>query len=504
MTRKKSLSQTSLWIVFGAAVIALGHVSPAFARTAPAIKQPQCAQWSVLRCCQLLGVPVRMGRIMDLLEPVPEGNSMLDTAKALRKLGLQVSGRQEDYSSLLSKGFPVITHMQDHYVVVADATADWVVVYDMDGRRKLVPAGEFIGEWSGGLLRVTRRDLDVPLPESSIPHVGGTPRAVFDTLLMDRNIVPAAGELLEFVYSFRNAGDADLVVKDIKTSCNCLSVTKPEAAIKPGDANSITVRYRPPDRALGFLQEIHVFTNDPASPVITLVAAGNLTKTLYVSPQNLDFGEILPGTTVSRRLYVTYSGDIPLGSRATVTCDIEGMKTGISPVTQAAVRAERPGAKGRLRTPSDARMITVTYTAPQQPGRIAGRLSVNGPDADTPAVAVPVRMHVVSPVQVIPDCLVLPPTGSTETVTESVRLRSRDGRPFAIRSVHCPIATLDCEYADNDSTDACIVFRGSVKEAVAGQTVATVTVCLSGENEGIELALPIYALSPVEVSGPDS
>lgn len=45
------------------------------------------------------------------------------------------------------------------------------------------------------------------------------------------------------VFEFTNTGDADLVIKDVKSTCGCTVPTKPKDPIKPGQTGKIEVKY---------------------------------------------------------------------------------------------------------------------------------------------------------------------------------------------------------------------------------------------------------------------
>ncbi|GHT23031.1 hypothetical protein FACS189419_06420 [Planctomycetales bacterium] len=49
--------------------------------------EPQCAHWSILRCCQLLGAPVTLKALLEFLPYQEEGHSMLQMAEILKKIG---------------------------------------------------------------------------------------------------------------------------------------------------------------------------------------------------------------------------------------------------------------------------------------------------------------------------------------------------------------------------------------------------------------------------------
>jgi len=62
------------------------------------------------------------------------------------------------------------------------------------------------------------------------------------------------------VFEFTNIGQSPLIIKDIKTSCDCAVPKKPEAPIMPGQKGQITVSYDT-SKIGGFSKMITIFSN---------------------------------------------------------------------------------------------------------------------------------------------------------------------------------------------------------------------------------------------------
>jgi ABC-type bacteriocin/lantibiotic exporter with double-glycine peptidase domain len=133
--------------------------------SAPPGHVPQCGHWVVLRCCEILGVPLEMEDVMRLLPFRPQGHSMSSLKKTLEAIGLRVEARKARFGTLVTGRFHVIAHLQpDHYVVVFRADERYVTLFDGYGRRVRRAAPEFQKQWSGKILRVSRPSGETPLP----------------------------------------------------------------------------------------------------------------------------------------------------------------------------------------------------------------------------------------------------------------------------------------------------------------------------------------------------
>ena len=62
------------------------------------------------------------------------------------------------------------------------------------------------------------------------------------------------------IFEFTNIGNAPLIIKEIKTSCDCAIPKKPEKPIMPNEKATITVEYDT-SKIGGFSKEIIIFSN---------------------------------------------------------------------------------------------------------------------------------------------------------------------------------------------------------------------------------------------------
>lgn len=68
------------------------------------------------------------------------------------------------------------------------------------------------------------------------------PKITFDTETIDYGTVDSESNG-ERVFTFRNTGDAPLIIKNVQSTCGCTIPTKPEAPIAPGKKGEIKVKY---------------------------------------------------------------------------------------------------------------------------------------------------------------------------------------------------------------------------------------------------------------------
>ncbi|MCR4412775.1 MAG: DUF1573 domain-containing protein [Thermoguttaceae bacterium] len=281
--------------------------------SAAARLKPQCAHWAVVRCCQLLGVPVDMGEVVARLPPTEPGHSMLDLAAAMRHFGLEAEGCRETWQSLDEKRLPCVAHLKDpdHFVVVSglDRGGGFVHLFDGSGNRTRPVEEVFERRWSGAVLYAARSVDAHAAGASSSAADKAAPRARFERLLLDKGDVPSSDEPIEFAFAFWNNGGADLVVRAVRTSCGCVQSEKPDAPVPPNGRGVIKLFYRVAHNRGPFSQTAVVLTNDPAASQIMLTACGYSGSDVKIEPSPLYLRDAIVGRENVATCFVRYAGE---------------------------------------------------------------------------------------------------------------------------------------------------------------------------------------------------
>lgn len=80
-------------------------------------------------------------------------------------------------------------------------------------------------------------------------------------------------------FVFKNIGNAAIVISQVKTSCGCTVVTKPEKPILPGEMGQITVNYST-SKTGAFSKKVSVASNASEKTII-LKIKGTVTDDSY-------------------------------------------------------------------------------------------------------------------------------------------------------------------------------------------------------------------------------
>lgn len=80
------------------------------------------------------------------------------------------------------------------------------------------------------------------------------------------------------VYTFKNTGDAPLVINRVQASCGCTTPSWTKEPILPGKSGTITAAYNPANRPGTFIKTISVFSNAGTQPTLLTIKGDVIPK----------------------------------------------------------------------------------------------------------------------------------------------------------------------------------------------------------------------------------
>jgi hypothetical protein len=83
----------------------------------------------------------------------------------------------------------------------------------------------------------------------------------------------AVGESVSGGFILSNIGSARLIIRDVKSSCECGVPRLPRRDLMPGDSESLTIIFQPAAAGFG-RHQILIETNDPQRPSVIVTLAG--------------------------------------------------------------------------------------------------------------------------------------------------------------------------------------------------------------------------------------
>ena len=136
------------------------------------------------------------------------------------------------------------------------------------------------------------------------------PRIVFDA---EAQVFPEVenGTKVPAEFVVRNAGTADLVLADVRATCDCTRARAEPSVLPPGRSGKILVTldtsYRPGDLD----KEVVVASNDPARPTVVLHLRGRVFQPLTFKPAPLFLDGLAPGREAVTDVTLTNTGKRP-------------------------------------------------------------------------------------------------------------------------------------------------------------------------------------------------
>lgn len=108
------------------------------------------------------------------------------------------------------------------------------------------------------------------------------------------------GEKATHTFSFKNTGNAVLLIKKVKTSCGCTAAVISSKEIQPGLTGEISATFNTKRFRGKQSKTIYVTTNDPKHSTIQLKLQATVKSAASFKPRNIQFGEVSRGDKISR------------------------------------------------------------------------------------------------------------------------------------------------------------------------------------------------------------
>ena len=130
------------------------------------------------------------------------------------------------------------------------------------------------------------------------------PKLVLEDAIHDFGVV-VKGDVLEWSFTIKNAGSADLVVTDARPSCGC-TVAQWDKVIKAGETGKVSTKLETKDFKGPINKTITVISNDPETPQSRLFLKATVNAVVDILPDaNFRFNKLKRESTQVQRLLVT-------------------------------------------------------------------------------------------------------------------------------------------------------------------------------------------------------
>ena len=381
---------------------------------------PLCGPKSLLLICTKLGVAADLDELAQLAEATETGTTLAGLHKAAAQKGLQAVGIKIGVGGLSEWSGLAICHLWgDHFVVVESDGAGAISVTDsssQEGQQK-VPLDDFKAAYSGFALLLSRQPITPPGMDAAVPDVR------FESYFHDLGSVEE-GSQTDRVLMFRNAGEQELIISQVRPSCTCLEVESLSERVAPGGQGRIVLSFDATGLRGGQMYHLFVESNDPVSPLAVVeVVALVRPSSLLVSTRRIHFGEVDARSGASRELYVKDPGDESLEIVDVVT---ESPNLGVVLGGKAVSRPE-------VEEPVFPVQVTLEPGLPVGP--FEGAITIVSNHPKEPRLEIPVVATVKGDIEVSSEALFLGFAQEGQILSKPVTLRACSPRAFAIESV---------------------------------------------------------------------
>lgn len=121
------------------------------------------------------------------------------------------------------------------------------------------------------------------------------------------------GRVVKKTFVIQNQGDANLILRDVESTCGCTVPRVPREPIPPGGSVELEITFDSKARKGDQNKTVGITSNDPARPKVNITIKGKVlvppAPVIEALPYRLDFESLLPGASRSATLTVRNVGE---------------------------------------------------------------------------------------------------------------------------------------------------------------------------------------------------
>jgi hypothetical protein len=245
----------------------------------------------------------------------------------------------------------------------------------------------------------------------------GTPRIVFEESEHDFGTI-GEQQTVKHTFTFKNDGDATLVIDSIKTTCGCTGTLLSDKEILPGKTGNIEVTFKSGRSGGQKKKSIIVYSNDSRQAQLRLYIMANVVIPIEVRPSLLYWVAEANVASV-RRVELLYKPDLAVNI------------TGLEISSPAFIASVQP--KNDADAPGYA--IDVQYDGGLPIGPFRETLTILTDNPQRQKLVVHLRGKVTGPVKVMPDTVNFGVIRDDAVLTRVIRVHSTKKDDFEVTGV---------------------------------------------------------------------
>ncbi|MEZ6242211.1 MAG: DUF1573 domain-containing protein [Phycisphaerales bacterium] len=254
-------------------------------------------------------------------------------------------------------------------------------------------------------------------------------------------------EEVELDFEFTNAGDHDLEIVNVRSSCGCTAAEPEKTLYKPGESGKIHVTFNPKGKHGAQHKTVYIECNDLSGKDIELHVEANVIQLVEVNPSTISLGTVPKGESMTTTFTVTGRTEDFEAMRATVIRNLDMFE-----IKSLGTEAfEEDGEKLRRTT------FEMTLKPSKTVGRFDDELTIRTNDPRREIVTAPVIVSIQGDIAVAPMRIALGRPKLGETFEREFTVANRKGEPFKLLGIEFEDGPAQIEFeshpADPDKMD---------------------------------------------------
>ena len=167
-------------------------------------------------------------------------------------------------------------------------------------------------------------------------------------------------ESVSHIFRIRNTGTATLKLEQVKSTCGCTAALPAQREIAPSGETELKVTFQSGSMRDRIVKHVHIDSNDPNQPRVTLTITGQIKVEIEVTPKGVYIGKLSLGEVVERTVDIV-PVDVKSFKILSVTADNPAVKVG-KPMP---LPDKQPGYR-----------LIITFGPLKEPGRVNAKVTV--------------------------------------------------------------------------------------------------------------------------------
>ena len=294
------------------------------------------------------------------------------------------------------------------------------------------------------------------------------------------------GSEISTTFSFTNEGNAPLHIQKLDSDCGCVATNTSSDKIAPSGTGEIRVAV---DRDVGgFSQNVFVYTNDPATPIMRLEVSGVIVPAVSY-PKKIELGQLEKGENVSKK--ITFTNNLKDAVEITEhTVSNKGIaitlpKTSI--LTGESMECEA------VLTVSDVGLFSEALTITAQAQEV-----LPGTDSKELEMSIQFQGRVLGGIVVLPQNLFLGVLdGSGKSLQKKVQIKTDGSRPFALKKVTAENFSVTASLSQEPQTAHEVVLSITPKTDSPSSGLVEGTIQIFTTHPDVpKITIPVKAVTP--------